>query len=365
MANTNDQGFFVAGNTALLDRLRRDVRDGQLNHAYILDGAPGSGRHTVARWLCGAIACQNRPGRQAFAEEADQDQMDMFGSLPPPPPPSPNAPLPCGVCADCQRILGNTSPDIQLIGRDGKATLGVDRVRFLRQDVLNPPNRLDTKIYIIEDAETMTVQAQNALLLTLEEPPPYVLFLLLCNGADALLETIRSRAPVLRLAPLPDDIVRDALAAHGRALSADETAALLLQANGSIGRALALSDPRTLAPVLRNREKCEEFLSCLAARRPDGILTAVYSWDTKREAVGDILCDLQLAVRDLILLKRSDTVRPVYFTDRDAAVELSDRFTARALVRLWGAVWTARETLDANGNVRLTLTRLVNTITRT
>lgn len=364
MAGTNHQGFFVAGNTALLDRLLRDVRDGRLNHAYILDGALGSGRHTVARWLCGVIACQNRPGRLVSAEDADPDQMDLFGAAPPPSPQPPDAPLPCGVCLDCQRILSSTCPDIHLIGRESKATLGVDRVRFLRQDVLNPPNRLDTKIYIIEDAETMTVQAQNALLLTLEEPPPYVLFLLLCNGADALLETIRSRAPILRLTPLPDETVRDALTAHGRSLPPDETAALLQQANGSIGRALALSDPRTLAPVLRNRERCEELLSCLAARRPDGILTAVYSWDTRREAVGDILCDLQLAVRDLLLLKRSDTVRPVFFTDREAAVELSDRFTARALIRLWDAVWTARETLDANGNVKLTLTRLVDQITR-
>ena len=220
MEDVGGQGFSVVGNAPLLDRLRRDVREGRLNHAYILDGAPGSGRHTLARWLCGAIACRNRPGQRTAA---DENQLGMFDSLPPVQPPA-DAPLPCGRCEDCRRILEGISPDVRVIGREGKATLGVDSVRFLRQDVLNPPNRLDTKIYIIEDAETMTVQAQNALLLTLEEPPAYVLFLLLCNGTDALLETVRSRAPVLRLAPLPDDDVRDALAAHGRCLSEEETA---------------------------------------------------------------------------------------------------------------------------------------------
>ncbi len=358
MEGTGSQDFTVIGNAPLLDRLRRDVREGRLNHAYILDGAPGSGRHTVARWLCGAIACRNRPG-QPTAE--DDDQLGMFDSLPPVPPPA-DAPLPCGRCADCRRILEGTSPDVRTIGREGKATLGVDSVRFLRQDVLNPPNRLDTKIYIIEDAETMTVQAQNALLLTLEEPPSNVLFLLLCNGTDALLKTVRSRAPVLRLAPLPDRDIREALAAHGRHIPEQELAALLLQANGSIGRALELSDPRTLAPILRNRERCENLLACLAARKADEVMTAVYGWDTKRDAVCDMLSELHLAVRDLILLKRTENIRPVFFTDRDAAAELADRFTARALIRLYDAVWKARGALESNGNVRLTLTRMAQEI---
>lgn len=362
MAEFEKQPFFVAGNAPLLDRLRCDVREGRLNHAYILDGAPGSGRHTLARWLCGAIACRNRPGQPDRL--TDDSQLDLFGVLPPAPPPPPDAPLPCGECEDCRRVLDGTSPDIRFIGRDGKATLGVDSVRFLRQDVLNPPNRLDTKVYIIEDAETMTVQAQNALLLTLEEPPAFVLFLLLCNGADALLETIRSRAPVLRLTPLPDQDILDALAAHGRNLPAEETAALLLQSNGSIGRALALSDPRTLAPVLRNREKCSALLDCLKAHKADHAMAEVYGWDTKRDAVSDILADLHLAIRDLLLLKRTDSIRPVYFTDRNAAAELADCFTARALVRLYDTVWRAKETLEANGNVRLTLTRMVQDMTR-
>ena len=155
---------------------------------------------------------------------------------------------------------------------------------------------------------------------------------------------------------------RDALAAHGRRLSEEETAALLLQANGSIGRALALSDPRTLAPILRNRERCEALLACLADRRADGIMTAIYGWDTKRDAVCDILADLHLAVRDLVLLKRTEDIRTVFFTDRDAAADLADRFTSRALIRLYDAVWKARGALESNGNVRLTLTRMAQEI---
>lgn len=362
MEGTADRSFFVAGNKPLLERLHRDLREGQLNHAYILDGPPGSGRHTVARWLCAAIACQNRPGRRIVAEDADQ--LDMFGTPALVPPPPPDAPLPCGVCEDCRRVAAETCPDICLIGRGGKATVGVDSVRFLRQDVLNPPNRLDTKIYIIEDADTMTVQAQNSLLLTLEEPPSYVLFLLLCNGADNLLETIRSRAPVLRLSPVEDRDIRDALVRHGRSLSSDDMAALLLQADGLIGRALALSDERTLAAILRDRTRCTQLLEALAAGQTAAVMAAVYGWDSKRDAVADTLAELRLATRDLLLLKRSDAVRPLFFTDQEAATALSDRFTVRRLMRLWNAVGQAQETLEGNGNLRLTLTRMVHEITR-
>ena len=157
-------------------------------------------------------------------------------------------------------------------------------------------------------------------------------------------------------------ILGEAKLVSGGEGSEEETAALLLQANGSIGRALALSDPRTLAPILRNRERCEALLACLADRRADEIMTAIYGWDTKRDAVCDILADLHLAVRDLVLLKRAEDIRTVFFTDRDAAADLADRFTSRALIRLYDAVWKARGALESNGNVRLTLTRMAQEI---
>ena len=122
------------------------------------------------------------------------------------------------------------------------------------------------------------------------------------------------------------------------------------------------SCPRTLAPILRNRERCEALLACLADRRADEIMTAIYGWDTKRDAVCDILADLHLAVRDLVLLKRTEDIRTVFFTDRDAAADLADRFTSRALIRLYDAVWKARGALESNGNVRLTLTRMAQEI---
>ncbi len=351
----------VIGHDRLLSRLRRDVREGRLSHAYILDGPVGSGRHTVARWLCASLACENRPNRTAQAFWQDQNgQLDMFGSPQTASAPviPPDAPLPCGICPACRKVLNGSCPDIRFIGRGGKTSIGVDAVRFLRQDVLIPPNDLDTRIYIIEDAEAMTVQAQNALLLTLEEPPPYVLFLLLCNGTESLLETIRSRAPTLRTQPVPDTDVRAYLSSHRRTLPEEELSAVLLRAGGCIGQAMALTDARTLKPILRNRAMVEEFVTACAGHELGRVLACMNQWGTKREGVCDILDGVNLALRDLLLLRRSEGVRLLFYTDRDNATELAFSLTARALLDMSDTLFRARGCLEANGNVRLTLTSM-------
>jgi DNA polymerase-3 subunit delta' len=359
-ASDRDMPHTVIGNQELLERLDRDVRTGQLSHAYILDGPKGSGRHTVARHICAALACENRPG-QASAHR-DEDQMGFFDLLDDAPPPpreiSADAPLPCFVCPACEKILEDKCPDIRVIGRDSKASIGVDAIRFLRSDVLIPPNDLDTKIYIVEDAETMTVQAQNALLLTLEEPPPYVLFLLLCDGADHLLETIRSRAPVLRTRPIPDGDIRDFLLARRCTLSEEDLNAVILRADGCIGRALTLADARAVKPILKMREICDDFLGVCASRRYDSLPAVLTHFGGKRDGVMELLSLIMLAVRDLILLRHGDGVRLKYYTDRDSADELACRFTAKSLLGLYRALENAAASLEGNGNIRLTLMRM-------
>lgn len=350
----------VIGNRDLLERLERDIRADQLSHAYILDGRQGSGRHTVARHIMASIACGNRPG-QALRSREDEDQMGFFDlpELVPPPREIPaGAPLPCLECPACRKVLEDTCPDIRVIGRDGKASIGVEAIRFLRSDVLIPPNDLDTKIYVIEDAETMTVQAQNALLLTLEEPPPYVLFLLLCDGADRLLETIRSRAPILRTRPIPDGEIRDYLRARRCTLSEEDLEAVILRADGCIGQALTLADARAVKPILKMREICDEFMGIMAARRYDSIPAVLTRFGNKRDGVTELLSLIHLAARDLILLRHGDGVRLKYYTDRAAAEELSCRFTTKSLLSLCAALEGAMDSLGGNGNIRLTLMRM-------
>ena len=366
---SNDHG--IVGNRDLLMRLERDIRAGMLSHAYIIDGPTGSGRHTLARHICTSLACHNRPGRAIAEPISDPDQMGFFDLEPVAPPAprevSPDAPLPCHECLSCRKVMEEKCPDIHLISREGKATIGAAAIRFLRSDVLIPPNDLDTKIYIIEDAETMTVQAQNALLLTLEEPPPYVLFLLLCNGSDALLETIRSRAPILRTQPIPDEEIRAYMKARKCTLTEEDLSAVILQADGCIGQALTLSDGRAVKPILKLRTDCDDLIEAAASKRADGMVMVLYRYLPKktdasaRAKASSLLSLASLAVRDLLLLRHGEGVRLKYYTDREVAESLAARFTTRYLLALTEALNAAREALEANANLSLTLMQLAAT----
>lgn len=353
--------FGILGNTSLLLRLERDVREGHLSHAYILDGKEGSGRHTIATHIAAALACHRRPNRGEWLDsDPDQISFDLFDApAPTSDPADPNAPLPCGVCEGCRKVREGICPDVHVIGRDGKATLGVDAVRYLRQDVHLGPGDMDTKLYIIEDAHTMTPQAQNALLLTLEEPPPYVVFLLLCDGADKLLETIRSRAPILRTQPVSDNDITAHLRANGVTLPEEELSMVLQASDGCVGRALALSAAKSRKALLKQRELADAFISACVTKRPDQALSALYAFGNKRDGVAEMLSLVTLALRDLLLAQKSEQVDRLYYTHADVAAELASTTTPKALLALYDAVEEAQLSLTRNASVRLTLTQLL------
>lgn len=341
----------IAGNAPLRQRLGRELEEGSISHAYIIEGPTGCGKSTLALETVMALACENRQG---------------------------STPLPCGNCDHCQKIKSGNSPDVIHIYREkDKATMGVDTVRALRSDVITVPNDLAFKVYIIHDAHTMTKQAQNALLLTLEEPPAFVMFLLLCEDAGALLETIRSRAPILRMQPVEDaEIERYLLstdrpreqrnvAASLKADSPDDFIALLRMSNGRIGAALQLLDDAKRVPMLENRSIVLEICRHLANRvHPDQLLSALLALGSKRDDVSERLQLFKTALRDLLMLGYSESVTLLFFTDGQKATELSSRFTARRLLSHIEAVDQTLSALAANGNVRLLLMQLQGKLIR-
>ncbi len=332
----------LVGNDALRSHLGTELASGTMPHAYILHGPKGSGKHTLARLIAMALACQNR-----------------FDSA---------LPLPCGRCPSCRKIAEGNCPDILTVKREeDKATMGVDVIRALRTDVPVLPNDLDCKIYVIEDAHTMTVPAQNAFLLTLEEPPPFVLFLLLCEDTAPLLETVRSRAPALRMQPVTDEQLRAYLLSPTRPAVArkasdvleqdpDEFAALLRMAQGRIGRALELLEEKKRAPLLATREMAQTLCALLAAgNRSADLLCLLRTLDRPREqAVAGLGC-VQQAVRDLIALSRCDTASLTFFTDREQALDLCAHFTTKRLLDVAAATDEALRALAINANIFLTL----------
>lgn len=331
----------IIANELLRRRLCLDIQNGSLLHAYIIEGVKGSGKHTVARLTAAALACERK----------ENDSL----------------PLPCMTCPACRKILEGLSPDVITVGCDGKATMGVDSVRFLREDVYIVPNELEHKLYIIEDADKMTVQAQNAFLLTLEEPPSYAVFLLLCENADALLETIRSRAPVLRTEPIAPQLIdeyiskSDRRAAQMKLSAPQDYAELIMSAANGIGKALELLEPKALTPVLASRKLTKDFIyAALTRDSHEKALSLITRFSSKRDALANELLSIQSALRDVIVTKKSENAPLCFYESRDSVLELCEMTSIGELMKLSAAISRASDQIARNANVRLTLISLLS-----
>ncbi len=204
-------GFALRGNSAAEECLRAFAGRG-FPHALLIEGPEGGGKSSFARRAAMAVLCRN-------PQEA-----------------------PCGQCPSCKKVAAGIHPDLHVFeGEKGKArSLHIDQIRALRAQAFIAPNDGERKALLIEDAQNMTEQAQNALLKILEEPPASAVLLLTCRSRGELLETILSRVTLIALR-LPDT---DTCAAVLRERCPTEDPARLYElardAGGSVGIALAL-----------------------------------------------------------------------------------------------------------------------------
>ncbi len=335
----------LVGNDKLRALLSREIREGTLAHGYIIEGAAGIGKHTLAFDMAAAMA--------GFDERG------------------------------LKRIKGGLCPDIRVFGiPSGRKTIGIEMVRELGYLSSVTPNELDFKMTIIENADFMTVQAQNAFLKLLEEPPSEVYFLMLCENASALLPTVRSRASTLRMLRCDDESIKSYLKADKRGsylFSRDPQAfdAIVRASDGRIGKALEMcgesdTGERNSASADRNTmQKAAELVECIAGRRSAPLTFCVNSLGSDRSRISLLLSFSVLAVRDLILCKAAmmagkedDTgakclsEKLCFYESKNEAALIAQRLSMSELMQCGYAFSSFSERLLQNGNVRQILTEL-------
>lgn len=160
--------------------LASSIRAGRLGHAYIVEGAPEL-TAGFAEFAASAVLCPNAAGSDERTDDGDATGR------------------PCGGCAHCRKVLAGIHPDVHTLDTGGRE-IKIDDIRAgLLPHMAVLPNEAARTALIVHAADNMNVFAQNALLAALEEPPPFVVFFLLCRSADQLLETVRSRCAVLKV----------------------------------------------------------------------------------------------------------------------------------------------------------------------
>jgi DNA polymerase-3 subunit delta' len=216
----------IHGHDDVVELFRRALLRGRLASSFLFVGPPGIGKRTFALKLAQAMLCQTR------SEEA----LD-----------------PCGACPSCIQVAAGTHPDLNLVSKpDDKSFIPVElligdrehrRREGLCHDISLKPYLGGRKIALIDDADHLNAEGANALLKTLEEPPPRSVLILIGTSPARQLPTIRSRCQLVRFQPLPVEVVAELLVAKDFVADPAEARRLAQYSEGSIQRAIELADP--------------------------------------------------------------------------------------------------------------------------
>ena len=332
----------LMGNSAVKERLGQLIVAGKLPHALILEGEEGMGKRYFARRIAAALLCEHRTDE--------------------------NRSLPGMGCAACRKVMEGKAMDVHYLTREDKASIGVDPIRAIRRDIYLSSTESEKKIYIIEEAHAMTVQAQNALLIVLEEPPEHVHIILTAESREALLTTIRSRAQLVRMGRL----TREELAAFGETQSGikelkrtkpDAYEEALLASQGRAGTLLHLTERGEMSAMTSQRETVFRLINALAERQGLAVvLDGVKAMSSKRKELSEDLSALQLAIRDLCLLAKDENAPLLFYTNREYALLHSSALGSRRLHHLYDVILDTQNSLQRNANMSLLQTTLATSL---
>lgn len=317
----------IVGHTRTIELLRRAVSRDAVPQSLLFAGPEGVGKRAVALALAQAVNCPQRKDGDA-----------------------------CGTCPVCRRIAAGTFFDVVVLDKGDQASIRIDPLREKVLGVIGyRPFEGAKRVFIIDPADELIIQAQDALLKTLEEPPSSALIVLVTAYPDTLLATIRSRCRRLRFGALSDEEVGRVLTTGAEAMSPAEARRRASVAGGSVSRALAVDagefdDDRAVA------------FNLLAAAQGAGVAgrlkaSAAFAQVEKRrrarEAAASRLAILSSLIRDLMAMGagRNDTIANVELHDN--LTKMAPAFDPPRLLTAFAAVRQAEASIDRNASPKI------------
>ena len=358
----------IIGQKAIIEHLYNALRTGSISHAYILSGDAGSGRKTIASIFAAALQCEDL--QEEETEEPEQPAIGTAaaggktsagaigtagagGKAAPGAPGAGRQPAPrmrkrkllepCGRCLSCIQAQSGNQPDIITVSHEKPNSIGVGEIRRMRADLQIKPYSNARKVYIVPDAEKLTIPAQNALLKTLEEPPEYAVIILIANGLSAFLPTILSRCVVLQTRAVEEaQIAR--LLQREKELPEDQAMILARFAGGNPGQALLLTDDKEF---LELRDKTVDFLAHLS--RADAVRISEFASDIDAGRRDEVLSFVLMWFRDVLLYHSTQNSENLIFQeDIQYIIEAAGMLGYERLGRILDEIDTASRRLRSN-----------------
>lgn len=317
----------IVGHRQIIEHLQRAIDSDKVSHAYIFNGPERSGKMMLAEAFSMALQCEAGGSR------------------------------PCMECHSCRQALSKNQPDIIYLQHEKPVTISVDDIRRqVNNDIGIKPYNSPHKIYIIDEAEKMNQEAQNALLKTIEEPPAYGVILLLTTNADAFLPTILSRCITLSLKAVPDSEIKDYLMKKLQVpdYKADVCTAF---AQGNVGKAVQLAGNEDF-------NELKLMVLQLVKRIHDvelyEMMDAVHQISNYKLAINDFFDLLMIWYRDVLLFKATADVNCLIFKDEVYDIKKSaSKSSYNGIETILKALEKAKQRLNANVNFDLVMELLL------
>lgn len=325
----------IIGQEQIKEHLQNALKTNKVSHAYILNGEKNSGKEFIAKIFASALQCEKTGISLGMAE-------------------------PCGECHSCIQMAGKNQPDVIYVTHEKPGSIGVEDIRSqINGDVAIKPYSSPRKVYIINEGEKMTVQAQNALLKTLEEPPEYTVILILTTNMESLLPTILSRCVALNMKPVRDSQVKKFLMETMRIpdYKADICVAF---ARGNVGKAKMLASSEEFDNV---KEEAVTLLKYINEMEISEIVAAIKKINEYKLDVNDYFDILAIWYRDVLLFKATNDANHLIFREEIQYIRrVADRSTYEGIETVINALEKSKQRLKANVNFDLTMELLLDKI---
>lgn len=208
----------ILGNDKIKKELIGSINNGKYSHSYLFLGISGIGKKMIAKEFAKMILCR---GEEKY----------------------------CNRCKSCIEFDSGNNPDFAEINPDGN-NVKIEQIRELQRKIVEPPIISNKKVYIIDEADSMTKEAQNCLLKTLEEPPEFAVIILIGSNESNFLSTIKSRCTIIKFNPIPSEQVKNYIEQKYDIHPISEN--IILASEGSIGKAEILKDKQELYNAIDN-----------------------------------------------------------------------------------------------------------------
>lgn len=389
----------ILGQNHILKHFENAIRMGKISHAYIINGEEGSGKLRLAVHFAKALQCEknnpdmhenlefnfvnsldtetnkdinteidteiNKDINKEINKEINKDinkdiNMDINAEIKTDGHINNSneiintkiTGIACGVCHSCRQTDSRNQPDIKYITHE-KAGIGVDEIREqINNDIDIKPYSSRYKIYIVPDSEKMTVQAQNALLKTIEEPPEYAIIILLTTNADTFLQTILSRCVLLNVKPVKEEIIKNQLTSE-YGISDYEAKVATAFSGGNPGKAIKLATSDDFKDL---KNHVTGAIGSIKTGGMDVISQCIKSAGEFKKQIDEYFSLLRIWFRDVLIYKSTNNSDILIFQDDYRKIEeMSDELSYYDIDIILKSIEQAQGRINSNVNFDVTM----------